>query len=161
MNTKEKFPYELPLGSAVDYVDNAFLLVIKDDSWNEDQLKLMREPLQVHFCYTNGMAIFVLEGGAVDSADFYFNIQESDGKEALLNADTLKLELVLVDEDSNIRFYKSKDLSKADSALILDTLKKQNELEFMPGEYDVNVEGLQSAYDPYDLVKFEVLGTKM
>lgn len=47
MKTDEKFPYDLPLGSAVDYVNNAFLLVIKDDFWNDDQLKLMKQPLDL------------------------------------------------------------------------------------------------------------------
>lgn len=161
MKTDEKFPYELPLGSAVDYVNNAFLLVIKDDFWNDDQLKLMKQPLALHFGYTNGLAMFILEGGAIDSADFYFNVQESDEKEALLNASQMKIELVLVDEDNNIRFYKSKDLSAAQSEILRKTFKEQAAVEFMPGEYDVNVEGLQSAYEPFDLVKFSRMETSL
>lgn len=161
MKTDEKFPYDLPLGSAVDYVNNAFLLVIKDDFWNDDQLKLMKQPLDLHFGYTNGLAMFILEGGAIDSADFYFNIQECDEKEALLNAPALKVELVLVDEDNNIRFYKSKDLSAAQSDILKKTFEEQAAVEFMPGEYDVNVEGLQSAYEPFDLVKFARMETKL
>lgn len=161
MKTNEKFPYELPFGSAVDYVNNAFLLVIKDDSWNDDQLKLMKQPLVLHFGYTNGLAMFVLEGGAIDSADFYFNVQECDEKEALFQAPQIKVELVLVDEDNNIRFYKSTDLSTSQSETIRNTLKEQAAVEFMPGEYDVNVEGLQSAYEPYDLVKFARVEAKL
>ncbi|MCF0259286.1 MAG: hypothetical protein HUJ54_05450 [Erysipelotrichaceae bacterium] len=153
MTKQEKFPYELPLGAAVDFADGRFMLVIKDDEWNDEQLKLAKA-FDVHFCYTADLAIFVVEGGPVDSSDFYFNIQECDEKDALLNAECLNVELLLVNEASDICLKKSATLNREASAAIQELLKQQNQTEFMPGEFDVNAEGIQSAYEPFELNKF-------
>ena len=46
-------------------------------------------------------------------------------------------------------------MTKEQSQIIKDCLKQQNEVSFMPSEYDVNVQGIQSAYEPYELIRFE------
>ncbi|TGY65255.1 hypothetical protein [Dubosiella muris] len=154
MKEKEKFPYEIEEGAVMDYVENRFMLVLKDKEWTEEELGML-DPLRIGFCYTNGLAIFVLEGGDIDSSDFYFNIQECDWKDALLNADQVTVEVVLVDQHNDICWKRSKSFTKKDSLMIQETLKKQAEIEFMPGEYDVNISGMQSAYEPFELLKFE------
>ena len=78
MNTREKFPYDLDLGAVMDFVEDHFMLVIKDEVWTEEELNLLKQPLSLNFCYTNDIAIFVVEGGDIDSSDFYFNVQDCD-----------------------------------------------------------------------------------
>ena len=97
----------------------------------------------------------VLEGGDIDSSDFYFNVQECDWKEHLFKSDCLDVEIVLVDKANDICFKKSHTLTKEQSQSIKDCLNQQNEVSFMPSEYDVNVQGIQSAYEPYELIRFE------
>lgn len=158
---KEIFPYEVDFGSVTDFVDGKFVLVIKDDFWSDEELALFRQPMELNFCYTNDLAIFVLEGGPVDSGDFYFNVQESDAKDELLNADQLSIQVLLIDGMNRICAKKNHDFTKQESKEIIDLLKKQSEVEFMPGEYEVNVEGLQSAYEPYDLNKFSKVKVRL
>lgn len=148
------FPYELDNGSVVDYVDGRFLLALKDDFWSDEELALLREPLNLHYCYTNDLAIFVLEGGPIDSGDFYFNVQECDQMESLLEAPRIDAEVVFVDGANRVCWKKRATFSQEGSKAIHDTLSAQSKVDFMPGEYDVNVEGIQSAYQPYDLIKF-------
>lgn len=154
MNTREKFSYDLPMGTAVDYVEDRFLLVVKDDDWNEDQIQLMKKPFSLHLCFTNGIIAFILEGGALDSADFYFNIQESDEKEKALQKDLFDVEIVFVNEKNEVCFRKRHTLNKAQSEVLHQTLLQQNDWEFMPNEYDINLDGIFSAYEPYDLIRF-------
>lgn len=154
MDKNEKFPYEIDNGAVVDFVDGRFLLAIKDDFWSDEEIALCRRPLDLHYCYTNDLAIFVLEGGPIDSGDFYFNIQECDEAESLLNSDSIKAEVMFVNGANDICFKRQAEFSAKDSEEIKSTLKKQSETEFFEGEYDVNVEGIQSAYQPYDLLKF-------
>ncbi|MEY8380268.1 hypothetical protein [Ileibacterium valens] len=155
------FPYEVDEGSVTDFVDGHFVLVVKDQFWSDEEIELFRQPIDLHFCYTNDLAFFIVEGGPLDSGDFYFNVQECDDKEALLNRDLLSAELLLIDGTNQIRAKRSHDFSKEESRQILELLKKQNETEFMPGEYEVNVEGLQNAYEPYDLEKFSKVSVKL
>lgn len=157
---KKKFEYDVDLGAIMDYVEDRFMLVIKDEEWNEEELALLNNPLDLHFCYTNDIAIFVLEGGDIDSSDFYFNIQDCDWKESLLKSNTLDVEVVLVDGKNDICWQKRKTLSKEQSEQILSCLQKQAEVSFMPEEYDVNVQGIQSAYEPYELNKFAVVSIR-
>ena len=151
---KEKFPYDIDMGAIMDYVNDHFMLVIKDDFWSDEELTLLQNPLDMHFCYAMDIAIFILEGGSIDSSDFYFNVQECDWKDTLLNSRFIDIEVVLVDKHNDVRWRRKKTLSEVQSQNILSYIKKQNEVQFMPGEYDVNIQGLQSAYEPYELLKF-------
>lgn len=161
MKNREKFPYDIDFGAIMDFVENHFMLVIKDEEWTDEELKMIQQGCQVHFCYTQDIAIFVLEGGDIDSSDFYFNVQECDWKDELFKKDVLDIELILVDKENEICYRKRKTLSKDQSQLILDKLQKQNQVQFGEGEYDMNVEGIQSAYEPYELNRYSIVEIKM
>ena len=160
MKNREKFEYDIDFGAIMDYVENRFMLVIKDEDWTQEEIDMLNSGINLHFCYTNDIAIFVLEGGDIDSSDFYFNVQECDWKEKLFDSECLDIEVILVNKKNEICFKKAKTLTKEQSAIIKDCLHAQNNVSFMPNEYDVNVQGIQSAYQPYELVRFEKLDIK-
>ena len=112
MNKKEKFAYDIDFGAIMDYVENRFMLVIKDEDWTQEEIDMLNSGIDLHFCYTNDIAVFVLEGGDIDSSDFYFNVQECDWKEHLFKSDCLDVEIVLVDKANDICFKKSHTLTK-------------------------------------------------
>ena len=157
MEKREKFAYDIDFGAIMDYVENRFMLVIKDEEWTQEEIELIKKGIHLSFCYTQDIAIFVLEGGDIDSSDFYFNVQECDWKENLLNSKFVDIDVILVDKKNEICFKKSKTLNSEQSSVILDCLNAQNKVSFMQGEYDVNVQGIQSAYQPYELERFEKL----
>ncbi len=156
----ETFKYDIDMGAIMDFVEDRFMLVIKDEIWNQEELNLLKQ-MDLHFCYTQDIAIFVLEGGDIDSSDFYFNIQDCDWKDELLKKEVLDLEVYLVNKKNEICWKKAKTFSKDESSKILDCLNRQARVEFMQGEYDVNVLGIQSAYQPYELNKYAILSTKL
>ena len=66
MTEKMKFPYDIPEGAVMDYVDGRFVVAVKDDCWNEEELALLKqEPFVVTMCWYNGILPFILEGGPV------------------------------------------------------------------------------------------------
>ena len=148
---KKKFAYDVEIGTIMDYVEDHFMLVIKDETWSDEEIELIKKGATLNFCYTQDLAIFVLEGGDIDSSDFYFNIQDCD----------LNVELILVDGKNNVWYSKRKTLSSEQSKIILDCLKKQAQVGFMPGEYEVNIAGIQSAYEPFELEKFSKVSIKL
>ncbi|MBB5183502.1 hypothetical protein [Catenisphaera adipataccumulans] len=160
MNKKKKFAYDVELGAVMDYVEDHFMLVIKDEDWNEEELELLKAPIDLHFCYTQDIAIFVLEGGDIDSSDFYFNVQDCDWKDQLLASDQVDVEVILLNKKNEICWSRRKTLNPEQSRKILDCIRRQAETTFMPGEYDVNVQGIQSAYEPYELNKFAVVSIR-
>ena len=150
---KKKFAYDVEIGTIMDYVEDHFMLVIKDETWSDEEIELIKKGATLNFCYTQDLAIFVLEGGDIDSSDFYFNIQGCDLKDEILEKELLDVELILVDGKNNVWYSKRKTLSLEQSKIILDCLKKQAQVGFMPGEYEVNIAGIQSAYEPFELEK--------
>lgn len=158
---KKKFAYDVEIGTIMDYVEDHFMLVIKDDTWSDEEIELIKKGATLNFCYTQDLAIFVLEGGDIDSSDFYFNIQDCDLKDEILEKELLDVELILVDGKNNVWYSKRKTLSLEQSKIILDCLKKQAQVGFMPGEYEVNIAGIQSAYEPFELEKFSKVSIKL
>ena len=158
---KKKFAYDVEIGTIMDYVEDHFMLVIKDETWSDEEIQLIKKGATLNFCYTQDLAIFVLEGGDIDSSDFYFNIQDCDLKDEILEKELLDVELILVDGKNNVWYSKRKTLSLEQSKIILDCLKKQAQVGFMPGEYEVNIAGIQSAYEPFELEKFSKVSIKL
>lgn len=158
---KKKFAYDVEIGTIMDYVEDHFMLVIKDETWSDEEIELIKKGATLNFCYTQDLAIFVLEGGDIDSSDFYFNIQDCDLKDEILEKELLDVELILVDGKNNVWYSKRKTLSLEQSKIILDCLKKQAQVRFMPGEYEVNIAGIQSAYEPFELEKFSKVSIKL
>ena len=133
----------------------------RDETWSDEEIELIKKGATLNFCYTQDLAIFVLEGGDIDSSDFYFNIQDCDLKDEILEKELLDVELILVDGKNNVWYSKRKTLSLEQSKIILDCLKKQAQVGFMPGEYEVNIAGIQSAYEPFELEKFSKVSIKL
>ena len=158
---KKRFAYDVEIGTIMDYVEDHFMLVIKDETWSDEEIELIKKGATLNFCYTQDLAIFVLEGGDIDSSDFYFNIQDCDLKDEILEKELLDIELILVDGKNNVWYSKRKTLSLEQSKIILDCLKKQAQVGFMPGEYEVNIAGIQSAYEPFELEKFSKVSIKL
>lgn len=158
---KKKFAYDVEIGTIMDYVEDHFMLVIKDETWSDEEIELIKKGATLNFCYTQDLAIFVLEGGDIDSSDFYFNIQDCDLKDEILEKELLDVELILVDGKNDVCYSKRKTLSLEQSKMILDCLKKQAQVGFMPGEYEVNIAGIQSAYEPFELEKFSKVSIKL
>lgn len=121
---------------------------------------MLNDPLELNFCYTQDIAIFVVEGGDIDSSDFYFNIQDCDWKDNLLNSELIDIELYLLNKENEICWKRRKTLNLAQSSTIVDCLRQQNSIQFMPNEFDVNVMGIQSAYEPFELNKFSKVQIK-
>ena len=126
---KKKFAYDVEIGTIMDYVEDHFMLVIKDETWSDEEIELIKKGATLNFCYTQDLAIFVLEGGDIDSSDFYFNIQDCDLKDEILEKELLDVELILVDGKNNVWYSKRKTLSLEQSKIILDCLKKQAQLK--------------------------------
>ena len=46
---KEKFEYDIDLGAIMDYVENRFMLVIKDEDWTQEEIEMLNSGIDLHF----------------------------------------------------------------------------------------------------------------
>lgn len=154
----EKFPYEIEEGAVMDYLDHRFVLVIKDDSWNDEQIRLLKEPMLVKAGMLHDILFFIVEGNALDSADFYFDMHQSDSRDELLedlqNRRTIDIDLIFLDQDNRIALKKTKELSRSRSKALKELLARQEAVEMSPEEYERMILHLQNRYEPFELGEF-------
>ena len=151
ITVSQPFPFEIEgLGTIMDYVEDRFLFIVKDEFWSEEEkAMLMQEPMEVALYYRYDVAVFLVSGGDIDTSDFYFNVQECEWKEQLLSSTTLQASLILLDQDNIVCCRRDVTFPKADSQQIIQLLREQNEVRYHEGEFDVNAQGLMSALQPF------------
>lgn len=153
ITVSQPFPFEIEgLGTIMDYVEDRFLFIVKDEFWSEEEkAMLMQEPMEVALYYRYDIAVFLVSGGDIDTSDFYFNVQECEWKEQLLSSTTLQASLILLDQDNIVCCRRDVTFPKADSQQIIQLLREQNEVRYHEGEFDVNAQGLMSALQPFEM----------
>ena len=153
ITVSQPFPFEIEgLGTIMDYVEDRFLFIVKDEFWSEEEkAMLMQEPMEVALYYRYDVTVFLVSGGDIDTSDFYFNVQECEWKEQLLSSTTLQASLILLDQDNIVCCRRDVTFPKADSQQIIQLLREQNEVRYHEGEFDVNAQGLMSALQPFEM----------
>ena len=153
ITVSQPFPFEIEgLGTIMDYVEDRFLFIVKDEFWSEEEkAMLMQEPMEVALYYRYDVAVFLVSGGDIDTSDFYFNVQECEWKEQLLSSTTLQASLILLDQDNIVCCRRDVTFPKVDSQQIIQLLREQNEVRYHEGEFDVNAQGLMSALQPFEM----------
>lgn len=153
ITVSQPFPFEIEgLGTIMDYVEDRFLFIVKDEFWSEEEkAMLMQEPMEVALYYRYDVAVFLVSGGDIDTSDFYFNVQECEWKEQLLSSTILQASLILLDQDNIVCCRRDVTFPKADSQQIIQLLREQNEVRYHEGEFDVNAQGLMSALQPFEM----------
>ena len=154
IETGTKFEVEIEgLTTVMDFVEDRFIFLVKDCFWNDVELQMARTmPLEIDFLYRYDVAVFLLTVGDIDTSDFYFNVQENDWCEALLQeGEPLRCSIVLLDADNLVCLHREVTFSLEDSRQIRASLRRQQEVEFHEGEFDVNASGLMSALEPFEM----------
>ena len=153
INVSQPFPIMIDeLGTVMDYVEDRFLFVVKDEFWSEEEkAMLMRDPMEVDLYYRYDVAVFLVSAGDIDTCDFYFNVQECEWKAQLLSAGQLQASLILLDADNIVCCRRDVTFPKADSQQIIKLLQQQSEVRYHEGEFDVNAQGLMSALQPFEM----------
>lgn len=146
-------------GTIMDYVDNEFVLVIKDDHWTPYEVQAIKShKLMISFVYKYDITLFLVTvEDAIDTSDFIFNIHDN-------NHDTILQEfpkgmgyacsLYVVDKGNKVMGKRKVQLSSQMSTTISKTLKKQKEQTYEENEFICNLEGLQTAFEPFEMQSF-------
>ena len=151
----EKFEYDVPFGTIMDYVAGRFMLVIKDESWNEMEQNLLRQKVAVKVVLLDGVICFILESQPVDSADFYFNVNECDEKGKILDPSNYEVSLYFLNKDNEVVCKKSTTLTLEQSEAFKKDLKTQMALSLSEEKFDKAIASIQSRFEPYEIGELE------
>ena len=154
----QKFGFDIEEeGTVMDYVDGAFLFIVKDEKWTEFELEaLKKRPLTIDFVYKYDIPIFLLTlEDAIDTSDFVFNVHDNEYPETLYQhfakGSGYRCELILLDQENIVRGIRKIQLSCENSKVIADTLKKQKDAPYREDEFLCNLEGLQNTWEPFEM----------
>ena len=95
-------------GTVMDFVDDEFVFVIKDEVWTDEECQAMKHnPLTLDFVYKYDIAVFLLTlEDAVDTSDFIFNVHDNEYPEHLYrsfeNGDGYGMTLYLINSMNTV-----------------------------------------------------------
>lgn len=156
----ERFPVTIAEeGTIMDFVDGEFVFVIKDTCWVEhERAALQQKPLKVAFVYKYDIAIFLLEiEDALDTSDVLFHVQDGAYGSDLFEPDRTEgypAVLYLLDEHDVVQGKKQFRFHKEASHIICEKLNEQRSHPYCEEEFICNVEGLQNAFEPFELERW-------
>lgn len=160
------FPQEIACdGTIMDFVDHEFLFVIRDETWSDFELTaLQRNTLHLEFVYKYDICIFLITlDDAIDTSDFIFNVHDNDYDEGLFLNDghnVYNATLCLIDKDNVIQGKRTVTLAKEISSIIAQTIRKQQETPYREDAFLCNLEGLQQAYEPFEMQPLAIAAQK-
>lgn len=157
---KEKFPIEIEAqGTVMDFVDDEFVFVIKDEEWTPFEIKaLEKKSIELNLVCKYDITIFLLTVlDAIDTSDFVFNLHDNDYPDSLYTQTNLNISIYLIDKDNIIQAQHHSTLNKEATGVINETLKKVKQAPYMEAEFECNLEGLQSTWEPFEMQEFAIL----
>lgn len=146
-------------GTVMDVVDGEFVFIIKDEKWMEEECQAMKHnPLTLDFVYKYDIAVFLLTlEDAIDTSDFIFNVHDNEYPESLYrsfeNGEGYGMTLYLIDGRNMVCAKRRVRLSQSMSNTISKYLAKQKQALFMEEEFTCNLQGLQAAWEPFEMQK--------
>lgn len=158
IEVNEKFPIAIEgEGTVMDFVDGEFVFVLKDEEWTPFELMALKQnKLSIDFVYKFDIAVFLLTvDDAIDTSDFIFNVHDNEYDDTLYRAfekgSGFPCVLYLIDKDMEVKGKRKVMLSSKMSEIIVSKLKEQRDRPYMEAEFQCNLEGLQSAYEPFEM----------
>lgn len=157
MNLKKDdiFPYDMEDGIVIDYIDHKFIMVLKDSTWSEFEVKgLTQKKCTISFVYERICAIFLFGiDDCIETSDASFDIHNCEYAEEILSPENecFVFEVYFIDEKNKITGLKKMTLTKEMSKVIQSNLAKQFDATYDDAGFDKALAKLQSQYEPFEL----------
>lgn len=152
-------PFTLEDGIVVDYMENRFVMIIKDDIWTDFEVQAFaRNKLYISFLYERVCAMFLFTNvDSIDTSDASFDVHNCDEKEILLQQLQYDMEIYLVGSEHKIYAARSISFDKQASALIRSNLQKQMDTPYDDEGFDRALMKIQGSYEPFEMEEMALL----
>lgn len=154
--TTETCPVELENGIVIDYVNDNFVMLLKDDIWSEFECDaFLHHKMNIGFIYERVCAIFLLEvEDGIEVSDVSFDIHNcEEAKELLASDDCYHIELYLLDAKNTVCASRKITLSRQTTTMIKNTLQRQLDTPYDDEGFDRSLMKIQGTSQPYELME--------
>ena len=151
-------------GIWIDFKDDTFLFVVKDDIWTQEELsRLKTSDVTVSFIQKGIIDAFVLEVfDCLEASDlpFYAKDGDTDFIEAIKSKKIFGFEIVFVNVNDEVVAVRYEVFTKEESTLLHEKLQKRLVEETDGSMFEAAYEKLISRFEPFELLEFAVFTKK-
>ena len=151
-------------GIWIDFKDDTFLFVIKDEIWTAEELSRMKTSnVTVSFIQKGIIDAFILEiFDCLEASDlpFYAKDGDTDFIEAIKSKNLFAFEIVFVSGNDEVVAVRHEVFDKEESAVLHERLQKRLFEETEGSMFETAYEKLVSRYEPFELLEFAVFTKK-
>ena len=151
-------------GIWIDFKDNTFLFVVKDDIWTTEELnRLKTSDVTVSFIQKGIIDAFILEiFDCLEASDlpFYAKDGDHDFIEAIKSKNLFAFEIVFVSGNDEVVAVRHEVFGKEESTVLHERLQKRLFEETEGSMFEAAYEKLVSRYEPFELLEFAVFTKK-
>lgn len=147
-------------GIWIDFKDDTFLFVVKDDIWTTEELnRLKTSDVTISFIQKGIIDAFILEiFDCLEASDlpFYAKDGDHDFIEAIKSKNLFAFEIVFVSGNDEVVAVRNEVFGKEESAVLHERLQKRLFEETDGSMFEAAYEKLVSRYEPFELLEFAV-----
>ena len=151
-------------GIWIDFKDNTFLFVVKDDIWTrEERSRLKTSDVTVSFIQKGIIDAFVLEiFDCLEASDLPFYAKDGDAEfiESIKSKKSFAFEILSVSGNNEVVAVRHEGFSKDESTALHEKLQKRLAEETDGSMFEAAYEKLISRFEPFELLEFAVFTKK-
>ena len=151
-------------GIWVDFKEDTFLFVVKDDVWTSEELgRLKTSDVTVSFIQKGIIDVFVLEiFDCLEASDLPFYAKDGDTEfiEAIKSKHPFGFEIVFVNVNDEVVAVRHEVFTKEESTLLHEKLQKRLVEETDGLMFEAAYEKLISRFEPFELIEFALFTKK-
>ena len=151
-------------GIWIDFKDNTFLFVIKDEIWTTEELnRLKTSDVTVSFIQKGIIDAFILEiFDCLEASDlpFYAKDGDTDFIEAIKSKNLFAFEIVFVSGNDEVLAVRHEVFGKEESVVLHERLQKRLFEETEGSMFEAAYEKLVLRYEPFEFLEFAVFTKK-
>ena len=153
LKLQEKCPFSIEEGVVMDFVDNEWVILIKDEVWQKEERNAFRRNAGLFSFFPLDTVVFFTLNieDVLETSDLPFMIQDCDLAEDLVKQSEQKVRIALLDKEDTVLELRELTLPKKQTEMINEELKR-----ILDKGYDVEVSGnqidrTQMKFEPYEM----------
>ena len=151
-------------GIWIDFKENTFLFVVKDDIWTREELsRLKTSDVTVSFIQKGIVDAFILEiFDCLEASDLPFYAKDGDAEfiETIKSKNLFAFEIVFVSGSDEVVAVRHEEFNKEESTTLHEKLQKRLVGETDGSMFEAAYEKLISRFEPFELLEFAVFTKK-
>ena len=146
-------PFHIEEGVMIDFVEDQWLILIKDAVWQDEEIKAFRrKPGRLAFLPLDTVVFFTVNiDDVLETSDLPFVIQESESADAILDQTAMPVTLALISSQDEVLALRQLTLGNAESSQVKAQLKRILEVGYEAEVSNRQIDKTQARYQPYEL----------